>query len=186
WDRYGREEIPYTIQDLQRELGSLTNDEEFANNFFSRYVHGHEIPDLEALFAEAGFLLEKTNPGEAVLFFGNRLNFDNGAATVNGYTTVGSPAYEAGLSNGDRLISVDGTAIRNADDLSRLLSGMAPGDRLNVEFESLGETYNAEVELAENPAPRLVTYESAGREVTDAMRTFRENWLGSKAGTGSD
>lgn len=184
WEQYGRTETPYTIDDLQSELGILTGDADFANEFFSRYIHGHEMPDLKSLFAEAGFLLEKTNPGEAVLFLGNRLSFDNGAANVTGYTTVGSPAYEAGLSNGDRLLSVDGAAVPDAGSLRRTLAGKAPGDMVTVEYESLGGIYTAEVAVAENPNLRLVTYESAGREVTEAMRLFRENWLRSRAGVG--
>lgn len=185
WNRYGRDEIPYTIEDLQTELGSLTEDSDFADDFFARYIHGHEMPDLQALFAEAGFLLEKTNPGEAVLFYGNQLSFDNGAARVTGYTTVGSPAYEAGLSNGDLLISVDGVRIQNGNQ-SQVLADKSPGDSVTVEYESLGETYSASVALAENPSLRLVTYESAGLELTDELREFRNNWFSSRAGVSSE
>lgn len=186
WNRFGRDEIPYTIEELQSELGSLTGDADFAEEFFSRYIHGHEMPDLESLFAEAGFLLEKTSAGEAVLFFGNQLRFDEGKAGVTTYPTVGSPAYEAGLSNGDHLVSVNGVTIRNSGSLNEALSGKAPGDTVTIEYESLGESYSADVALAENPALRLVTYESAGLELTEAMRAFRENWLGSRAGEGSE
>jgi hypothetical protein len=38
------------------------------------------------------------------------------------------------------------------------------------------------VPLVENPAVEVVTYEKAGMPVTDAMRSFRQAWLGSKAG----
>ena len=36
--------------------------------------------------------------------------------------------------------------------------------------------------LVENPAVEAVTYEKAGMPVTDAIRAFRQSWLGSKAG----
>ena len=54
-------------------------------------------------------------------------------------------------------------------------------DAVRVEWMQRGERRQGRMPLAENPALEVVTYESAGMQVTPQMRAFREEWLGSRA-----
>lgn len=182
WEKFGKPEIPYTIEELESVLGELTDDPSFAGEFFSRYILGHEIPDLASLFEHAGMKLQKANPGNAVLTFGNQISFDRNRANVRTYPTEGSPIFGAGMSNGDILLRVDNAVIRNQQQLDLLLSRKSPGERVMLEYQSLGETRSAAVDLAEDPTLELILFEDAGLELTDEMIEFRNNWLGSKAG----
>ena len=57
WERFGKNEVAYTVDDLENVLTELTGDEGFATDFFARFVRGREVPDYEALLAHAGLLL---------------------------------------------------------------------------------------------------------------------------------
>ena len=37
WEAHGVPEIPYVVEDLERELGVYTRDAAFANDFFDRF-----------------------------------------------------------------------------------------------------------------------------------------------------
>ncbi len=73
WARFGRPgtkvpgyvETPYTIDDLKTVLGSVSGDAAFAQDFFARYVEGHEVPDYTRLLGRAGILV-KANTGRAL------------------------------------------------------------------------------------------------------------------------
>ena len=45
----------------------------------------------------------------------------------------GSNAERAGLKAGDCILTVNGTSIKTADDLTGLLATLNPGDELNIE-----------------------------------------------------
>ena len=51
---------------------------------------------------------------------------------------------------------------------------------VTVEFEQRGERKTARLTVGESPRIEIVPFEAAGREVTPAIRAFRERWLGSR------
>jgi predicted metalloprotease with PDZ domain len=70
WQRFGANtgyaiKRPYTVDDLQRTLGSYTGDTLFARDFFAKYIRGHEIVDYPALLAQAGFRVRRTDSTSA-------------------------------------------------------------------------------------------------------------------------
>lgn len=182
WQKYGKTEKPYDIADLQQTLAEVTDSTEFAKQFFEKYIYQGKDLDLKPLLANAGFLLRKANPGEAVISFGRaKIDYKNGDAVITSNTEIGSPLYKAGLDDGDVIHSIGGTQINNARDVQQILASHAPGDELSVTFTSFGEEYESTVTLAEDPTLELVTFEQAGKELTEEMKQFREAWLGSKA-----
>ncbi len=182
WQEYGKSETPYTLDDLENTLGELTDSTEFASDFFDRHIYGTEMVDLKPLLANAGFLLEKENPGAAVITFGGTgIDFEAENPTISNNTTVGSPLYKAGIDRGDVILSLGGQSLSNAQQFQRMLAGHAPGDSLAIGFESLGEEYESTLVLAEDQTLQMVPYEQAGMELTDEMSAFRKAWLGSKA-----
>ncbi|HEX6981597.1 MAG TPA: PDZ domain-containing protein [Balneolaceae bacterium] len=182
WQKYGKTEKPYNIADLQQTLAEVTDSTQFAEQFFEEHIYQGNHIDLKPLLANAGFLLQKANPGEAVISFGQaKIDYKNGTSVIASNTEIGSPLYKAGLDDGDIILSIAGTQINNARDLQQLLTSHAPGDELPITFTSLGEEYETTVTLVEDQTLELVTFEQAGKELTEEMKNFRQDWLGSKA-----
>ncbi len=172
---------PYTLADLRGTLGAYAGDRAFADDFFRRYVEGHEVPDYERLLAPAGLLLRRAQPGRA--WIGEMVvGFEDSVATVGSYPLTGSPLYRAGLTDGDRIVALGGRPVATQADMAAVLAARKPGDAIPVEWEGRAGRRTATLQAVESPVVEVVTYEAAGRPVTAAMRAFRESWLGSKAG----
>ena len=181
WQKYGKFETPYTLSDLRTTLAEITDSTEFADAYFRKHVNGSQMPNLETLLANAGFHLRKANPGRAVMSFGgNKVNFESGSPTISSNTTVGSPLYKAGVDRGDVLLSLEGQSISNARDIQQLLASRKPGDAIPISYESLGETYDKTMILAEDQTLEVVPFEEIEMELTEEAKAFRESWLGSK------
>nr|MBA3295863.1 PDZ domain-containing protein [Acidobacteriota bacterium] len=91
----------------------------------------------------------------------------------------GSPAFEAGIDEGDVITAMDGKAFTS---LAAALKDRKPGDVLAVEFRRpSGQVVKGAVTLRPDPALEAVAVESAGGTLTAAQGAFREAWLGSKA-----
>lgn len=182
WEAHGKPEIPYTRSDLRDVLADVTGDRGFADGFFDRYIESSEVVDYERLLAPAGLLLRRARP-DAAWLGAERLSFENGTIVVESPTLAGSPLYEAGLAQGDTIVAVAGGAPpASATEVAGALEQHRPGDAIEIVFRKRGEERRARVTLAADPALEVVTYETAGLEVTDRIREFRREWLGSKAG----
>jgi predicted metalloprotease with PDZ domain len=187
WREFGRPQTaelaparPYTLADLRRVLGQVTRDTAFANDFFRRYVEGREVVDFAPLLARAGFLLRKGQPGAPWL--GVPVSAVDGGVRVDGYPPATGSLYPAGIDQGDVIVSIDGRAVANPDELWAILDARRAGETVQVEWMQRGERRSGPMRLAESPGMEMVTYESAGMPVTAEMRAFREAWLGSRAG----
>lgn len=68
----------------------------------------------------------------------------------------GSPADEAGLREGDRILEIDDEEVADADDVMRAVRSHAPGDRLRIRVERDGQnkTFTATLEGRSARAPR--------------------------------
>ena len=85
-------------------------------------------------------------------FLGVSLQDGASGAAVAGVLSGGA-AEAAGITAGDVITSVDGTAIASTDDLSSTLAGYNPGDRVSVSWTDLqGVTDSATVTLGAGPA----------------------------------
>lgn len=73
-------------------------------------------------------------------------------ATIAGVIT-GTPAADAGLVAGDTITKVGGTAITSSDQLSTVLAGHKPGDKVTITWTSAstGTSHTATVTLATGP-----------------------------------
>ncbi|HEU5040757.1 MAG TPA: PDZ domain-containing protein, partial [Gemmatimonadales bacterium] len=186
WERFGRPARPYvirrtyTVDDLERTLGEYAGDPAFAREFFARYVRGRDVPDYAALLARAGMVTRPANPGAA--YAGPvALDDDSAGATVASGTLAGTPAYEAGMEAGDRLVSVDGRPIRSDAAWRQALAVHAPGDEVPIVFQQRGQEVRATLRLAADPNVQVLPGELADQPPGDAERAFRDGWLGSRA-----
>jgi predicted metalloprotease with PDZ domain len=189
WASYGAAPGPtagaiargYTLADLRRELAALVDDAAFADEFFGRYIEGRDVLDYRQLIGLAGYSLEPVASGRG--WAGDIVLTDSGSGLLVGgpsgvLVAFNTPAYAAGLDSGDRIITIDGQpATRGGWD--GLRSG-APGARHTLVVERRdGRRITTALTLADDPALRIVPLESR-RPLSDAERTFRQAWLGSR------
>jgi predicted metalloprotease with PDZ domain len=174
----GTPERPYTFVDLRNELGKVTRDPQFANDFFRRYVEGREVPDFAALFAPAGFRFSQDSVAKP--FFGASMDSVAKGVVINWASELGS-AYAAGLSDGDVVVAVDGEPAISPGVLSGIIGKHRVGDVVRLDVLQKGVVPSM-VSIALNSLPgyRLETFESAGLPLTDGMRAFRRRWLSSQ------
>jgi predicted metalloprotease with PDZ domain len=167
---------PYTLQDARDRLAEVAGDKAFADAFFDKYVEGRDAIDYAPLLARAGYALRRSAAGWT------GLTGVDASGTITGLLAWGSPAFEAGLDQGDVIVDVDGKSLRSGA-LQSTLKAKKPGDRLVVTFKRRdGATGKAAIAVKEDPALELVPVEASGGTLTPAQQAFREAWLGSKAG----
>lgn len=187
WREYGshqdgtRPARPYDRQALERVLGEVTGDRAFAADFFDRYVDHGQVLDYATLVEPAGLVLRPAHPDHGWLGAVS-LRPDSGGARVVRSVAPGTAAAEAGLASGDLLVSVDGVPAASAEAVSDALADRHPGDVVTLVFEQTGARRTARATLQPDPRLELATFEAAGRTVTAAIRSFRRQWLDSKAG----
>ena len=185
---------PYTLKDARDRLAEVSGDRRFADEFFDRYIEGRELPDYARLFARIGLVLRKRNPGGAwagILDqpFGGGRGRRGGAGAApagsNGVTIPalvnwGTPAFKAGLEEGDVIAALDGTGTPSVEQLQSVLRAHKPGDRIAVEFTRHGTAHRTTLTLADDPAVEAVTLESTGGTLTADQKAMRDAWLASK------
>ena len=170
WDKYGRDEIPYTVRDIRDALSEYAGDE-FSNDFFSRYIYDSKLPDYQQLLETAGVSLEKANADKAVL--GTSIAIENGVGKLRTNAIVDSPIYDAGINRNDNIISIDGVLISEVESVDEILSTHKPGDRIDILFNRMGEEYTVEVVLAEDPTIQTELDQTA----SSAQLQTRGSWL---------
>ena len=188
---------PYTLRDARDRLADVSGDRRFADDFFDKYIEGRELPDYEKLFARVGLVLRKRNPGGAWVGVldqsfaggGGRGGRRGGAPTsiapgtgvrVPGLVNSGTPAYRAGLEEGDLITAADGKAIATLDDWQAAVRAHKPGDSMPVEFNRHGSVVKAAITVEEDPTVEVVTLESTGGTLSAEQKAMRDGWLGSK------
>jgi predicted metalloprotease with PDZ domain len=174
----GTPERPYTVADLRNELGKVTRDPQFANDFFRRYVEGREVPDFAALFPPAGFRFSQDSVVKP--FFGASMDSVAKGLVINWASEVGS-AYAAGLSDGDVVVAVDGEPATSPGVLDAIIGRHRVGDVVRLDVLQKGVVPSTvSVALKGLPRFKMETFESAGLPITEAMRAFRARWLSSQ------
>jgi predicted metalloprotease with PDZ domain len=185
---------PYTLKDARDRLAEVS-DRAFADEFFSRYIEGREVPDYARLFARAGIVLRKRSPGAPWTGVpegnaasgggrGRRGGGDPAAPTparIPALVPWGSPAFAAGLEEGDVIVSADGTPIASPQDWQAAVKARKPGDRMAVGYTRPdGQAVTTTLVIGEDPGLEVVTVESTGGTLTAEQKSFRDAWLSSK------
>lgn len=177
WQRFGRTAIPYTDADLQATLAELTGDEDFAETFFSRYIHDSELPDYATLLDAAGLVLQTAQPDSASLGPVS-LEFEGTVARIAANTRIASPLYVAGLDRGDEILALDRLDIRSQQEWDAALKRYAPGDRAVLRYRQHGVEKKAEVMFVGDPRLEVISIEESGKEPSAEQLAFRLAWLG--------
>jgi S1-C subfamily serine protease len=84
----------------------------------------------------------------------NQLGLPDIKGVVVSYVYQGSPAAQAGLSQGDVIKQIGETRIDNIKQLQTIMSGMLPGDTIHLQLVTNGSLQNKGITLAVKPAPQ--------------------------------
>ena len=122
--------------------------------------------DPEPLHGFLGISLEKVS--DAVR---SALALEEGAGVMVGRVVEGAAAEEAGLVEGDVIVSIDDRPLRGPGELMATIAGHAPGDSIRLEVWRQGQAHLLEAYLGERPQNR-----SRGNEGT--VRNVAGNPLG--------
>ncbi len=187
WERFGRPggdipglvPQPYAQADARMALADLTGDPTFADEFFDRFVEGHDAIDYAPLFARAGFDLAPRTPG-AGWIGAAQFRFGREGAQLVAPAPFGSPLYDAGLAQDDVLVAIDDRPLSSAGQLDQAVGTRQAGERLRVTYARRGELQTTQVTLAADPRLTVVAQERQGEPLTPAQRQFRADWLDSR------
>jgi predicted metalloprotease with PDZ domain len=178
---------PYTVKDARERLAEVSGDRAFADAFFDKYVEGRDVADYPSLLARAGYVMRKRNAGAAwagLVEAGTPRTQStvDASGTITSLLPWGSPAFTAGLDQGDVIVDVDGKAMASKV-LQAALKARKPGDTLVITYRRRGGTTGtASIVLKEDPTMETVAVETAGGMLTPEQKAFRDAWLGSRAG----
>lgn len=178
WQEFGKTGRPYTEQDLQQALAELTANADFAKNFFSRYIHGQQLPDFEALFAAMGLKLTMAKPTQAFLTAASLLEQDK-QLKVDSNTLIGTPLYQSGVDKGDLLLKLGRYKLGSKAQWDKALAHYKVGESAELSFSSRGRAYSTVVTFAHDPMLMLTEH----RNATEKQLQRRQLWLGSLSKT---
>lgn len=178
WETFGRNEIPYTLADIEAALGAFTGDAVFASDFFDRFVTGREVVDYESLLSQAGFVLQLAREGNvdpAIRVIG-----DENGVRITSAPAEGTSWYEAGLDRGDVISRINGRAVTSSDGFRSMLDSAAPGDEWLIQATSRGVEIEASVTLEEDSDVEVVLLEEIGGTPSEEALSFRASWMWQK------
>jgi predicted metalloprotease with PDZ domain len=144
WKTYGRDEIPYTIQDLKQVLSGYTNTS-FSNQFFDQYIYRSDLPSFEELFRKFGLILSKSNPDRAAMSVSFRTQNNQIIVASNPLKDTGF--HDAGITLNDRILSIDQVPFSDIATLNKWLMTKRPGEIVEIEYDRWGIRRTVRVKL---------------------------------------
>ncbi len=174
WQTYGQKETSYTVEDLHKMLNKYAGPD-FGNQFFGNYVYKSDMPNYAPLFKSVGVVLKQdsTKP-----FFGASVSIkDDGTAVIDRNVPIGSPAYKAGLENGDVIISINTISFKKEQRFSDFINQFKVGDVLEVTFKRYGVERSASLVLQADPSYSIQLMEKEGVKPSKEVLAKRKAWL---------
>ncbi len=174
WKTFGKNEIPYTIKDLHTSLNEYAG-EAFGNTFFDNYIYQSKMPNYASLFNSVGVVLKQhsTTP-----YFGASLAIkDDGYGHIQGNTTIGSPAYSAGLVKGDFITSINGQGFEKGQSFAGLIKTFKIGDTLEVIYSRFGKEKTTSVKLGPSQHYSILLQEKNEASLSEEILKNRNDWL---------
>lgn len=175
WEKYGKPETPYTIENLHGTLSQYAG-KTFGDNFFNDYIYKSEMPDYASLLKSMGVLLEQ--PKDAP-YFGTyvSMNADGLGASLLRNTQIGSPAYKANLVNGDVILNINDVPFSEGQKFEEYLKQFMMGEPLKVDYTRFGERRTTTMILTPSPDYSFRLMEDKGQSPSSKMLEMRKKWL---------
>jgi len=175
WKKYGATEIPYTIQNLHDALNEYAG-KAFGDNFFNNFIYKSEMPNYIKPLESVGVVLEQP---ASEPYFGAYVSM---SADKSGYmilrnTKMGSPAYKAGLDNGDVILSINDKPLTEDQKFEDYLKQFNLGETLQVKFTKYGMEKSTELVLTPSPDYSFSLMEDKDQKPSKKMLEQRKEWL---------
>lgn len=172
WNTYGKNEVAYTVENLEEVLGRYAGDA-FAKAYFSKYIYNSEMPEYERLFKSVGLRLDrnKTKP-----YLGLNVSSSDDGLKVSRATSKGTPAYLAGLNEGDLIAMLNGQSITTKEDFTTFINALKVGATVEVIFERFGEEKKTVITVTSDPSYTI----SIDETVKGAAKRAQKDWLARK------
>ncbi len=170
---------PYSLSDIRDRLAEVSGDRAWAENFFTRYMIGHEVVDYARLLQRAGVVLRPRNPGRG--WAGDLRASQADPTRLADLQSPGTPLYDAGIDQSDQITEIDGKAVATVQEAVQAFASHKPGDTVSVSFKRRsGTTHTAKLTVKPDPSVEAVLLEDTGATPTAQQKAFRAAWLGSK------
>ncbi|MEP6903030.1 MAG: PDZ domain-containing protein [Actinomycetota bacterium] len=163
----------YTPADYQKASEIMAGKS--LNDFFSKYVRGHDEIDYSAVLSGIGLQL-KDNKGKETSYLGATLRQDAERLTITA-VPKGTPAYEQGLNANDQIIAVDGIRA-NQTFLQSYLSEKKVGEKVKLTVFRFDELRDIEIILGGRARSAYLIV--AAENPTDEQKMIYKNYLGAE------
>lgn len=172
WKTYGKNEKPYTIDNLNKALNKYAG-KLFGDYFFSNYIYKSAMPNYEPLFKKVGVILRQDSKK---VYLG--ISTSNGVVRNN--AQIGSPAYKAGINSGDKIIAIDSNVVSGRNSVNSILNNYKIGDKITIQYSRYNALKKVKVTLIKDPRYTIMSFEKAGKEVSPEVLQNRKDWLDKK------
>lgn len=174
WETYGKNEVPYNVQDLHKTLNIYAGNT-FGDDFFNNHIYKSGMPNYNALLASVGVVVQQ-NP--ELPYFGAVIKIDGqNNAVIQRNIKMGSPAYKANLDKGDEIISINNQPFYKEQKFEASIKQFAVGDSLSINFKRFGVEKTTVLILEANPAYNIFLSEKEGGMPSKEILAKRKNWL---------
>ncbi len=174
WQTYGKNETPYTMEDIHKTLNQYAG-KAFGDNFFNSFIYKSGMPDYKSLLESVGVVL-KQNPESPYIGVTAELDGDgNGEIQTN--PNIGSPAYEANLDKGDVITSINGNTFPTRQQFGAFIQQFKVGDTLEIGFERYGKAKSTSVVLKSDPEYTTNLMEGTEGKLSKKQLKKRKEWL---------
>jgi len=174
WQAYGKDEKAYVIQDLHNTLNKYAG-EAFGDSFFESYIYKSSMPDYKKLLASVGVAIQQDIDMPYMGVFVS-LNGD-GNGEIESNPKIGSPAYKAGLDEGDIITGINDSSFPRKKNFDTFLKQFKVGNSLSLRFERFGVEKTAKLVLESNPEYSIFLIEKEGAQPSAAILKKRKEWL---------
>ncbi len=171
WNRFGKPEIPYTVEDLHKTLNTFAG-KEFGDDFFNNYIYKSGMPNYEPLLRQVGVTLETKNNISVGAIVRNQKILSN--------PKIGTSAYKAGIQKGDKLLKVGTIALDGNVDVNAVLNTFKIGEKVIVVVERFLSQKEITLTIGTNVSYELKLLDDSSKEVSKKIKQLRASWLNSK------
>ncbi|TXN37997.1 M61 family metallopeptidase [Flagellimonas hymeniacidonis] len=175
WQRHGKKEIPYTIDNLHTLLNEYAG-KTFGDNFFNKYIYQSGMPDYTTLFESVGVILQQSKD-RPYFGFSVSMNEDGKGARIRRNPKIGSPAYNSKLSMGDIILNINNIPFLEGQKFADYLKQFNIGDSLVVNFSRFGNAKTTTLIPAPSPSYSILLMEDVDQAPTTEIIQKRKEWL---------
>jgi predicted metalloprotease with PDZ domain len=159
----------YTNTEFKEALEKFTGKN--LDEFYKKYIYGVDDVAYDTYLSYAGYKLTNTLANNNDAFSGIKITAVNNRNFVS-TVTRNSPAWVAGISANDEILTIDGNPVADVD---KFIATKKPGDKIDVALNRDGIQMELQVTLSANPQVKY-TIEDIGNSNSDQL-VVRNKWL---------